>query len=144
VPDIVVGQHGYWEKSRSSREEAKNHTEKIVRKVTEYVSRQEMNSEYPRAYERSGQTDDKTISIPYKVWMTSYYNKFIGPLDPDSDGSVYDGSFLAKKLGWRVLNRSYFGVNPRTHDPEGAHPMNEVLELELEMLLLMIRNLPSR
>jgi hypothetical protein len=71
--------------------------------------------------------------------------QLLSNLDANTDhGSIYDGSQMANRLGGHVLDRSYFGVDPRTNAPEGPHPMNmnEVLELELEILLLIVRNLP--
>lgn len=138
VPDMVVGQHGYWEQFMPTAETAREHSEEIVRRVTDSIAYRELKSEYPSAYAiRSNK--------PYKMWMTSFDPNFLGKFGQGgADGSFFDGSRLAGTLGWDILDRTFFGMDPHTLQPEGAHPMNEVLELELEILLLIIRNIPSK
>ena len=75
----------------------------------------------------------------HKIWMTFFNKNALKTVYPGSSGDLYDGSRVAKKLGWDIFDRSKL-VNAKGKH-EGAHPMNEVLEIELEILLLILRNL---
>ena len=165
IPDMVVAQHGYWEVKMNTTEQAESNVEDLVRRITDVVDNErEMLSEYPQAYSntRFGTSSSRTSNAawveeevrtpkserrPYKLWMSAFDKDFMRPWaeyrnNKNYSGSVYDGSNLAKSLGWNVLNRSYFGRDPSTNMPVNSHPMNEVLELELELFLLLIqRNL---
>lgn len=145
LPDVVVGQHGYWEKTWT-QDSTLNATQKeiailkslknaqsIPNNITSALERHEMESLYRRAYNpiQHGEI--------HKIWMTFFNMDELKNSDPDSSGDLYDGSLVAEKLGWDIFDRSIL-VNAEG-DHEGAHPMNEVLEIELEILLLILRNM---
>ena len=136
VPDMVVGQHGYWEQSMPTAEEAKAHSEGIVRNITNCMKHEEMKSEYPSAYDTplrfstehnhinaTTASHGPSMTRPFKIWMSAFDRNFFTKLDANAANSAkYDGSRLAKRLGWHVLDRSYFGRDPRTHAPQGPIP----------------------
>ena len=55
----------------------------------------------------------------------------------DSVYGPYDGSKEAKDLGWEIFDRSKLVGFDGTAS-KSAHPMNEILELELEILLVLL------
>jgi hypothetical protein len=133
TPDMVIAQHGYWEISgpQKSKDACRRNAEQVVTTITEWTKIKEMNGIYPHAYDH----DSK------KVWFSSYDKNFFANHDNlTDDGRIYDGTKKAEELGWDILDRTIL-VNPDTGKPEGAHPMNEVLEIQLEMLLLLTLNL---
>ena len=113
-PDVVVAEHGYWEASSGRDPSILART--APQKITEMLDHLEMESVYNQAYTKSPQK---------RIWMSLFK-------------SVWeDGSTEAKDLGWEIFDRTKL----TTFDNKGVgpHPMNEVLELELELLLVLIR-----
>ena len=56
---------------------------------------------------------------------------------PSVGHGPYDGSNEAKELGWEIFNRTKL-VDFDGNFVNTPHPMNEVLELELEILLVLL------
>ena len=120
-PDLVVAQHGYWE--QSSGRDPSIMAQKAPQTITAMLDHLEMESLYTHAYTKSPQK---------RVWM-SLFDSVYGP---------HDGSNEANDLGWEIFDRTKL----TTFDGKrvGAHPMHEVLELELELLLVLIHETQSR
>ena len=171
IPDVVVGQHGYHarknlksNKIKKSGKDLKSNkinksgktlksnikinaatieeriiysleqTSAIPKKITEVLQHQEMRNIYQKAYSSSQNT--------YKIWMSFFDKGELLRFDPDHmHASIYDGTESARNLGWDIFDRSNL-VNLKG-DHSDAHPMNEILEVELELLLMLIRNLPT-
>lgn len=68
-----------------------------------------------------------------RVWM-SFFDSVYGP---------YDGSKEAKELGWEIFDRTKL-VGFDGTVTKSAHPMNEILELELEVLLVLINETATK
>lgn len=69
----------------------------------------------------------------------NYYNN-----DDTAFGQMDDGTITAKELQWDIFDRSHIGKDPHDRNDStvvGAHPTNEILEIELEFLIILIRNL---
>ena len=132
-PDVVIGQQGFWNVRLNTSADAQEHSRSVVTNITKTISHEEMEEVYPRVYEEKK---------PFMIWMSSFAKAYFRLHFNDSDNQPYDGSYRAKNLGWNFFDRTYFGKLPES-PPEGPHPMNVVLEVELEMLLLIISNLPD-
>lgn len=145
TPDMVIAQHGYWESRnqlaeynpkakdmdpKQRNDACRRNAEQVVTTITEWTKIQEMKGIYPHAYHHGSK----------KVWFSSFNYNFFVKYDNVTDGRIYDGTKKANELGWDILDRTIL-VNPDTGEQEGPHPMNEVLEVQLEMLLLLIQNL---
>jgi len=147
-PDVVVAQHGYWEKN-SGRDETE--ARRAPEKITDILDHREMESAYSQAYHydrrrhdsnkdsstttsNGNSTDPKKqkqqLTNQKRVWMSSFHN-------PSFGYGPYDGSNEAKELGWEIFNRTKL-VDFDGNFTNTPHPMNEVLELELEILLVLL------
>ena len=113
--------------------------------ITDILDHREMKLLYHRAYDNqhinnnnnnnnntatagNSSAHPKQQNLPQKrVWMSSL----------DSVYGPYDGSKAAKRLGWEIFDRSKLVAFDGTNSL-GKHPMNEILELELEILLILL------
>jgi len=120
-PDLVVAQHGYWEES--SGRDPSIVAQKAPQSITAMLDHLEMESLYTQAYTQSPQK---------RVWMSLFHSVY-GP---------YDGSTEAKDLGWEIFDRTK--LTSFDGKVSGPHPMDEVLELELELLLVLINETQAR
>lgn len=145
TPDFFFVQHGYWEtlaykhKKNPTEQEVANAslaTNTFVAAVDQWTREiREMEDEYPKAYKYATDGTDTSAassrqSPPHRVWLSSFL--------PDHD--AIDGAHTARSLGWDVLNRTNLR-DPRTQQPfPNPHVDNEILEVELELLLTLIRS----
>mmetsp|Transcript_27416 Transcript_27416/g.33910 ORF Transcript_27416/g.33910 Transcript_27416/m.33910 type:complete len:401 (+) Transcript_27416:234-1436(+) len=149
LPDIVVGQHGYWEmfnlnqmkesanSTTNTQEDIQSSLENaasIPKQITEVLeNHQEMGKEYQHAYNDTPTT--------YKLWMSYYNENYMKSVNLNHTLANFDAHRTAKELGWDSFDRSKLVNIEGKH--VGPHPMDEVLEIELELLLLLIRNAPG-
>jgi len=144
VPDVVVGQHGYWEPfisgdiNHTAQEQKHQWSLKnaavIPKKITEVLDlHEEMKSLFPQAYSRR----------IYKIWMSFFDKNALKDYDQSRSSKhyngEYDGTKVAQQLGWDIFDRYKLTNIDGSH--EDAHPINEVLEIELEVLLVILKNI---
>jgi hypothetical protein len=119
-PDFAFAQHGYWDEREKTY--ISNEFVQYLNKVLAY---EELAEDYPLAYNNEKKT--------YKIWLTMFQDTAV-----NQEGVKY-----AKQANWTVLDRTAL-VEPTTGAVSGPHPMNEVLEISLELVLAAINCEPMR
>lgn len=114
-PDLFVVAHGYWNAEDFEK------GERFLRSIDQIISREEMNNTYPFAYSEKPKRR--------KIFMT--------PFDPEVAGGE-GARKQAELLGWSIFDRSKVTTPPQGITKQ-AHPMGVVMEMQLELLVAVIR-----
>ena len=136
-PNLVIATFGYWNKDDI---EGGGHrgdemiSSEFIEAIEATVNHQEMNETYPNAYD----TEYKTK----KIFMTTFSDEIV---------SSQNATKIAKSYGWGIFDRTRIrkpgmplDTPLRRQDHVKAHPMDVVLEIELELLLAVIRATPQQ
>jgi len=123
-PDIIFAQHGYWDKLKPGEKgNVTLTTGPFIEYLEKWVDFQELHNEFPLAYPRNSTT--------HKVWLSLFH-----PCYNNDQGVAH-----AQRSNWTIFNRTSivdpFPVN-ESFPYSGPHPMNEILEMELELVLALI------
>lgn len=144
-PDVVFAQYGYWfqevpggrlydetESRKMGRYTGDNFLTVLFDMLETITSHVEMEDEYQVLYNQS-------TTQPHKVWMTLFdpwydFNNNMRSQQTLRMEVQAQGAALAKELGWAIFNRSSL-----SYSPYEMHPMNSILEIELELVLAAIQ-----
>ena len=136
-PSLVIATFGYWNKD--DIEGGGHHGDEMIssefiQAIDSTVNHQEMNETYPNAY-------DTEYKIK-KIFMTTFSDEIV---------SSQNATKIAKSYGWGIFDRTRIrkpgmplDTPLRQRDHVKAHPMDVVLEIELELLLAVIRATPQQ